>query len=319
MTGVLAAQPVVVVGDANVDMLLHLPDRGVPLAERQVTEPELHGGGTGANTAVALARLAVPVRFVGAIGDDGYGRFIQRDFAAEGVGTGGLVIKPDAYTPMVMAIIEPDGERMLVIWPPVGGAHTHLHPDDIDPRWLAGAAWLHTTGMCLRAAPVRDAVLHSMTLARAAGLTVSLDLNLRLELWGADRVFRRMVAQAMELADVVFGSATDELLPFTGAPTPLDAARTLAAGARTVVARLGPDGALAVDPAGAAVTVPAQPVTVVDTLGAGDAFNGGFIAARAGGASLWAALSWGNAVAGLKITRTGARAVPHLDEVRAAL
>lgn len=312
-------KPVIMLGDANVDMLIHTPERVSGDAKPAIRPPELHGGGTVANAAVALARLDVPVAFVGMIGDDGYGRFVQADLAGEGIDTRGLVVDRDVFTPMVLALVYPNGERLLVIWPPEGGAHTHLHPDDLDPAMIRGAGWLHTSGMCLRADPLREAVLHGMQLAHDAGVPVSLDLNLRLELWGWGDRIRATLDRALPLTDVLMGAGAEEIVPLAGAETVPDAARTLAGGVRTVVARRGADGALAATPAGDLVAQPGFPVVVVDTLGAGDAFNGGFIAARAAGHDVAEALRWGNAVAALKITRQGARGVPSRTEVERLL
>ncbi len=78
------AKPVVVVGDANVDLVIRLPDRPKQAADLTQSVPQLFGGGSAANTAVALARLGVRTAFVGAIGDDGYGRYRARRSATRG-------------------------------------------------------------------------------------------------------------------------------------------------------------------------------------------------------------------------------------------
>ncbi|MCD4685454.1 MAG: sugar kinase [Anaerolineae bacterium] len=305
---------VVVLGDANVDMVIRLPDRSAGTPDMTGSQPQLFGGGSAANAAVALARLDVPAAFVGAVGDDGYGRFVRADLIAEGIDPRGLRTLPETFTPMVIAMIEPSGERLIVVWPPERGADVQLTPDHIDAEQITSAAWLHTSGMCLRASPVRETVLHAMQIAHDAGVPVSLDLNLRLELWGWGDDIRATVAQAIPLADVVFGGAQEELIPLTGIADPVEAARTLAGDARIVVARQGASGALATTPEGV-VQVPAFPTQVVDTLGAGDAFDGGFIASRLDGADVQEALRWGNAVAALKIQRAGARGAPTRDEV----
>ena len=95
-------------------------------------------------------------------------------------------------------------------------------------------------------------------------------------------------------------------------------ARALATDGRVAIARLGAQGALAI--AGEEVVrVPAFRVDVVDTLGAGDVFNGGFIAAMIEGYTLEESLRWGNAAAALKITRPGARGAPTREELLAFL
>jgi fructokinase/2-dehydro-3-deoxygluconokinase len=309
---------VLIVGDANVDLVMHLPSPGAAPAQRGEIQARIDGGGTGANTAVALARLGLPVSFAGVIGSDRYGRWIAEDFGRERVDTSGLVVRADAFTPTVMIIVGADGERHAVLWPPDGWAHTLLRPDDIPDALIAGASWLHTTGMCLRATPVREAMLHAMRAARAAGVPVSLDLNLRLELWGWGDDVRRTAERAVELADVVLGNAREEIAPLAGCDDLEAAARALGGGRRAVVARLGAEGALAVTP-GELVYVGGFPIEVVNTVGAGDAFNGGFIAARLEGRPVRDALRWGNAVAALKIQGDSARALPSRAEVQALL
>ncbi len=314
----MAASQVVVLGDANVDMLIRLPDRASGTPDLTNAVPQLHGGGTAANVAVALARLGVAVTMVGAVGDDGYGRWVRDDLVREGVDVRGLCSVHDAFTPMVMALIEPDGERLVVVWPPEGGAHSRLEAHAIDPALMSSARWLHTTGICLRASPAREAVLHAMELARQAGLTTSLDLNLRFELWGLDDATRRTFEQAIELSDVVFGNAEEEIVPLAGVDSAEAGARFLCGGTRIVVARQGDKGALVVTPQ-ETFHAPAFRTQVVDTLGAGDAFSGGFIAACLATLGVRDAATWGNAVAALKIAQTGARGLPFLEDLKHTL
>jgi len=307
-----------IVGDANVDLVIHLPGSSALPPRQGELQPRIVGGGTGANTAVALARLGVPASFAGTIGADRYGRWIIEDFGREHVDTRGLVVRADAFTPTVVIVVGTDGERYAVLWPPEGWAHTLLRPEDLPVSLIAGASWLHTTGMCFRALPVRAAMFHAMRTARAGGVPVSLDLNLRLELWGWGDDVRRTARRAIEHADVVFGNAREEIAPLAGYEQVEPATRALCDGRRIVVARLGAEGALGVAP-GQAVHAPAFPATVVNTVGAGDAFNGGFIAARLEGRSMSDALRWGNAVAALKIQGDSARALPSRADVQALL
>ncbi len=308
---------VLTLGDVNVDMVIRLPER-VPGQMPQLTPPTLFGGGSVGNVAVALARLDVPVAFVGTVGDDGFGRFALDDLAGEGVDTTYLQ-QVHAFTTTVFALIEPDGERLVTAWPPENAAHTFLSPQDVEAIDFSRAAWLHTSGMVMRASPVREAALHAMALARQAGVPVSLDLNLRLELWGWGDDIRATITQAVALADVVFGSAAEEIAPLAGADDHAAAAQALADRARTVIARLGAEGALIVTPDGRAAHVAGFPTPVVDTLGAGDAFDGGFIAARLAGRDAVEAARWGNATAAWKIAHHGARGLPRREDVARVL
>jgi sugar/nucleoside kinase (ribokinase family) len=267
--------------------------------------------------AVGLARLGVPVAFLGKLGDDLHGRFLLDDLAREGVDTAYLRVDPEAYTSVVIALVDPEGERMLFGWRQ-HVADTKLRPEEIDPDAVANAAWLHTSGLGLREIPSRDAVLHAMAMARDLDVSISLDLNLRPRDNVLPAPFRETMERAVSLADVVLGSAEELVLLAPAASTEV-AARALAGGERIVVARLGPEGALAVSTDGQVVTVPAFPTEVVDTLGAGDAFDAGFIAARLEGLNIESALRWGNAVAALKIARSGARGLPSREEVESLL
>lgn len=294
---------VVVVGDANVDLEIRLP-----LGSRAThanPEPEMSGGGSAANTAAALARLEVPVRFVGAVGDDAAGRYAVESLAGTGVDTTAVQTVTSQATVMVIVVIPPGGERLIYVWPPRGGAHAMLDPEHAA-RAVEGADWLHVSGICLRVPPAREALFSAMGHARDRRIPVSLDLNLRLENWGWEEDFREVVLRAVERADVVLGSAVDEIAALGDDSDPITAARSLGAGDRLIVARMGAAGAIAVE--GRKITsAPGFDVDVVDTVGAGDAFNAGFIAARLEHRSVDEALAWGNAVAASTIAGPGAR------------
>lgn len=312
-------KPVLIIGDACVDLLVQVPEQSGN--HQHQTPPELHGGGTGANTAVALARLGVSTAFIGTIGDDGYGRFTREALGSEGVNTS-YIITCDAFTSVVLALIDTQGERTLFGWPRRGAAHTQLLPEQIEPEVIQQMAWVHSTGMCLVQSPVREAALRGMELAREANIPVSFDLNIRLgfdEDGKLPEVFLNTLRQAITLSDYVFGSGEEEFVHLTPEKSFEAAAQTLAEDKRTVIVRLGSEGAIAVTTRQETIMVPSFPVEVVDTLGAGDAFNAGFITACIEGQPLAKAVRWGNAVAALQIGQPGARSSPHRKEVEAIL
>jgi sugar/nucleoside kinase (ribokinase family) len=277
----------------------------------------MFGGGSAANTAAALSRLGVDCAFVGSVGDDTFGRLAVESLAEAGVGIEAVQVTDGSPTVTVIAVVKPDGDRLIYVWPPTRGAHGALRPETaLDAA--AGARWLHVSGICLRVSPAREALLAVMTEAQTRGIPVSFDLNLRLENWGWDDGFRDIVESALERSDLVMGAASDEVVPLAGIDDPVEAARSLATDDRLVIARLGADGAVACSAAGTVAASGFQ-VPVADTLGAGDAFNAGFIAARLRGADVAGSLEWGNAVAALTITRSGARSSPARLELEAFL
>ena len=149
-------------------------------------------------------------------------------------------------------------------------------------------------------------------------MRVSFDLNLRLENWGWEGDFRAVAETAIARSDIVLGAASDEVAALAGIDDPVEAAMSLAGDGRVVIARLGAGGAVACSDAGV-VTVPGFEVEVLDTVGAGDAFDAGFIAAQLRSPDVTEGLRWGNAVAALAISRPGARSTPTLQEVQALL
>lgn len=299
------------IGDANVDMEIRLPQMAAPTHANP--DPRLFGGGSAANTAAALARLDVDCRFVGAIGDDDFGRFATQSLADSGVDVRSVTTVAGSPTVMVMVVIPDGGDRLIYVWPPTGGAHGALTVDHALASSI-DADWLHVSGLCLRLAPARDAVLAAMEQANEAGIPVSFDLNLRLENWGWDDGFRQFIETAVARADVVLGAAEDEIVPLANHDDVVEAGLSIAADRRTVIARLGADGSVACSADGV-VAVPSFPVEVIDTVGAGDAFNAGFIAARLKGADLTSALRQGNAVAALSVAQPGARSTPARAQV----
>ncbi len=165
---------------------------------------------------------------------------------------------------------------------------------------------MHLTGITpALSATAREATTRARDVARQHGLTISLDLNLRRRLWtdaDAAPVLRALVAGV----DVVFGSP-DELAVLVDADPDDDpsqlASGVTAFGPTTVVAKLGTGGAIGVETGGSAVRIEALPVaTVVDPVGAGDAFCAGFIAGRLDGVDLETALRMGNACGALAVS-----------------
>lgn len=290
-----------------------------------------------ANTAVCLSRLECAVKFVGRVGDDAFGRYILDDFAKEGVDTRHMSQSRDRPTVAVLVFIDLSGERYISLWPPRDAAHTTLRPEEIPPDVLDGADWLHTSGLSLRQEPLRSATLETMHRARQSGVKVSLDLNMRLEFFGMPPEDASAFLEAFEITDILFGSASEEILPlanllarrssnashlqFAGVspseppgPDVLAASDFLSAGRRVVVARLGGKGTSVLGPEGHFES-PAFKVPVVDTTGSGDAFDGGFLAALIEGRGLDEAARWGNAAAAMNISRVGGRNVPGKPEL----
>jgi sugar/nucleoside kinase (ribokinase family) len=306
----MTQKPVVAFGDAAADVLIRLPPKTGRAALRDISPRAFPGGAMG-NTAVALARLGVPVALAAAVGGDGYGRFLRRRFEECGVDVAQMVTLPERFTLVTTAIIDREGERYLAAYPPQGMASAYYPAGRLDRDWLGQAAWLHATGAPFGEGTTREAAIEAMQVAREAGVPVSFDLNLRPRSEDLPGDLVERLWQAVRLSDNVFGSGADEFTYFTGESDRVEAAHSLARSGAVVVARTGPEGCLVIQPGQAPVRVPAFPTAVVDTLGAGDVFDAGFITARLAGRDVLEAARWANAAAALSIAGEGA--AEHLE------
>jgi len=298
-----------------------------PLAE--ASRFERFVAGAEANVAVGLARLGHSVEFVGRVGADGFGEAIRRRLRGEAVGTAHLVTDAEAATGLMFRERRHLGPAQ-VLYARRGSAGARLSVDDVvraaDAGVLSDARWLHLSGITpALSESAQAATFRAAELARAAGLTISLDLNLRRRLWTdevAGPVLRRLAAGA----DVVLGSP-DELAVLAGQPPDAGlvelAQAVLAIGPTMVVLKLGADGALlaSTDAPGSPIPRPAVPLPVViDPVGAGDAFCAGFIAARLEDLQLERALDYANACGAAAAASLGDQTgLPDRDELVALL
>jgi fructokinase len=267
-------------------------------------------GGAPANVAVGLARLGVPVRFIGKVGDDPFGHFLEQTLAGAGVDTRGMRFDPEARTGLAFVALRADGEREFTFFRHPS-ADMRLHPSEIDPALFAGARLFHFGSITLITEPSRSATFAAVKAARAAGCAISYDPNLRLPLWpGAEEARREMLA-AMPVADVVKVS-DDEAVFLHGDPERC-AEALLAQGPRLVLVTRGAAGCDYFTAAGARGHVAGFSVTAIDTTGAGDGFVAGLLAhlPALGGAplpeeELREILRFANAVGALTCTQKGA-------------
>ncbi|SHN43603.1 carbohydrate kinase family protein [Cryptosporangium aurantiacum] len=300
---------VLVVGDANPDLVLRgdvVPRFGQ--AEQLLDSADLVLGGSAAITAVGCARLGLRTALLARVGDDVFGTVTRGWLAERGVPLE-RPERPQQPDPTGLSVIlsTPDDRAILTL----PGTIPTLSPADVTDALLGRARHVHVASVFLQptlAAGLADVFAR----ARAAGVSTSLDTN-----WDPSE---RWTGIRELLANVdVFLPNTAELLAVTGCDDLVEAASTLVAGGTTVVLKDGARGGRVWSPAGE-YAAPSVPVDVVDTTGAGDSFNAGFLAAHLGGAPLPEAVAWA-AAAGSLSTRaaggTAAQATP--DEIRAAL
>lgn len=298
---------VVVVGSVNVDLVVvapRLPGRGETVIGGDVAR---HHGGKGGNQAVAAARLGAGVAFVGAVGDDDLGLAARTALEREGIDVDHLatVARP---TGVALIVVDATAENLIAVAP---GANAALAPAAVE-RALAGLAIGpgDVVLTCREIAP--ESVIAALAGARDAGAIGVLNPA---PADGLDRA-------TADLAGVLTPNAS-ELVAIAGSGDPEVAARSLLAGGppgRAAAVTLGAAGALVVPATGTAIAVPSAAVFPVDTVGAGDTFNGALAAGLAAGLPLVGACRRAVAAAGLSTTRPGARGgMPTLAELEAHL
>jgi sugar/nucleoside kinase (ribokinase family) len=289
--------PVVVVGDVATDVVAVLDGAPAPGSDRPASI-RTRGGGAGANVAVHLAQLGVPVVLAGCVGDDPAGAGLVAELTAAGVGLR-LRTVAGATTGTIVSLVEPGGQRSMLA---DRGANLALRPDDLPP--LAVGGHLHLSGYTLLDPGPRAAGLAAIAAAVDAGATVSVDPASTgpLARYGVDRWLADTAG-----AHVLLPNA-DEARLLTGCPDVAAAGRALAARHRIVAVSLGVEGALWAS-GDVLLHRPAHPTTVVDTTGAGDAFASGLLAAwlREPAIDPADALDAGLARAAAVVRRPGAR------------
>ncbi|MEZ4700772.1 MAG: sugar kinase [Rhodothermales bacterium] len=304
---------VVTLGEA---MTLFVPARIGRL--RYANHYERSVAGAESNTAIGLAKLGHRVGWLSRVGDDEFGQYILSFLRGEQVDVSRVRLTPDAPTGVFFKERRSlDATR--VFYYRAGSAASRLHPHDLDADYLRSARYLHLTGITpALSASCRETTKAAIQIANEAGVPISFDPNLRLKLWSAGEA-REAFLEILPHVQLVLTSL-DEAALITGLSDPeRAAARLLDTGPSTVVIKRGEEGATAADAEGI-LFAPAMKVSVVETVGAGDAFNAGFLSGRLRGWSLAESLRLGNIMGALATTAPGdIEGLPDWAEVQAYL
>jgi sugar/nucleoside kinase (ribokinase family) len=270
---------VIVVGELNADLILSgdvVPTFGQ--VEKVVDDASLVMGSSSAIFACGAARLGLRVAFVGKVGDDALGHFELGELQRHGVDTSGVIIDPTLKTGLTV-ILSRDDDRALLTYL---GTIAALRYDEIDQALLARGRHLHL-GSYFLLDELRPDIPRLFRDAHRLGLTVSLDTNYDpKEQWDGG------LREALAEVDIFLPNRT-ELLAISGQSEVDAALQVLGAQVPTVAVKLGADGARALH-RGSFVDAEPLSVQVVDTTGAGDSFDAGYVYGHLAGWSVAEAL-----------------------------
>jgi sugar/nucleoside kinase (ribokinase family) len=310
---------ILVVGELNPDILISDPDPAPVFGEveRVVGSIRMTVGSSSAIVACGAARLDLRVAFCGVVGDDQFGRFMIDELTKRGIDVSACTIDPDRPTGASVILTSGTDRAILTAMGTIGA----LDVDTLPASLVGRARHLHAGSFYLQETS-RDRLPAFFATARDAGATTSFDTN-----WDPFEGWDGGVDAMLESSDVFFPNA-EEVRRIARKDDVEEAALSLASrgsrgrsdGGPIVAVKLGAAGALACRADGPIVRVPAMAIEPVDTTGAGDSFDAGFLRAWLDGGDLRESLEFG-VVCGALSTRQpgGVDGQPTLAEARAAL
>lgn len=288
-------KPIIVFGSINMDLVTKTP--GLPAAGETITGYEFFtaGGGKGANQAVAAARLGIPTQIVGRVGGDEFGRQLLADLQTAGVQTDGVLVDETTSSGVAVITVDDRGENNIII---IAGANGQLNETDVErlSDRLSGAA-----ALLMQLEIPMPVVQLAAQAAHSAGVPVILDpapaQDIPNELYPLVDIITPNQLEASQLVG----------FPVDGEETAAQASAVLRQrGVGSAIVKLGDRGVLCAT-AEETFFVPAFSVQAVDTVAAGDAFNGALAVALSEGRPLREAVVWGAAAGAISATKAGAQ------------
>jgi 2-dehydro-3-deoxygluconokinase len=274
-------------------------------------------GGDTSNFAIAASRAGGRVGYLTRVGDDAFGESFLNLWQREGIDISCIIKDSDAFT--AAYFISRKGKKHHFTYFRKGSAASRMTPDFLPRDYIASARLLHVSGIGQAiSASACETIAAAIAMARAAGILVSYDLNFRPGLWTLERA-REVIHETCRQADMIFPSL-DEARQLSGLAA-LDeiAGFYLEMGPKIVVLKLGADGALLATAESLLAFSPNQ-VESIDMAGAGDTFDGAFIARYLAGRPLDDCVRFANAAAAITTTGLGCVVpVPRIEAIEALM
>lgn len=296
---------VVVVGELNVDLILQdissFPEMG---KEKLAQDMVLTMGSASAILASNLARLGVRVGFAGKLGRDQFAEVVLSTLVERGVDTGGIEQDADSRTGITVSLTFPDNYAMVTYM----GAMEEFGVSGVDFNYLTRAKHMHLSSYYLQPA-MREGCVELFRRAKEASMTTSFDPG-----WDPQEEWAADIRDVLHYVDV-FLPNEQEALNISGQVTIEDALNELGANSSVVIIKRGSEGAACLAE-GEIIKTRAYAVNPIDTTGAGDSFNAGFLYEWLRGSDIRRCLNSGSACGALATTKLGgSTASPTIQEL----
>lgn len=283
----------VVIGDANIDLVVAGGSYDLqPGQEVLVDNIEMHVGGGAALFAISLAKLGVRVAFNGVLGDDSHGQYIRGRFAEYGIDTR-MVETSKVHSTGISIAFNPGVDRSFITY---WGSNMELQFDTLSVEQMAQGRHVHLTGY--KGKRNHDSYLSLVKKLKEVGVTLSCDVG-----WDDSGEWDKGVFEIMKYIDVFLMNET-ECFHYTGLENVEDSLRYMSEFCSHVVIKLGKNGAVSIKD-GSIVRLPGYSVEAVDTTGAGDSFNAGYLFGFLSGKDVETSLRYGNACGALSVSAFG--------------
>ena len=280
-------------------------------------------GGAPFNSAVAYSKLGGKSGVIGSVGSDEFGKYIKSVLEKYMVDTSGLVFKENLRTSLAFIKLRDDGERDFFFYrkPWTVTADTELTKDELNLELFSKAKWLHISGMALSHKPMREAIFEAIKVAKENDVKVSFDPTVRLDVWWNIEEMKKVYEKVTKQADMYTLSINEAVLLY-GENKPMELATRIIEefpNLEILSLRMGKDGAYSLEREGEEIRTvyetTIKDVKVIDTTGAGDAWNAAYILGLNKGWPLERRVKFANIVATLKCRDYGAiNGLPTLDE-----
>lgn len=244
-----------------------------------------HPGGAPANFLAAVAKRGGRAAFLGKVGNDTFGKLLNRTLRESGIDTSGLIVSDDTFTTLAFVTLDEEGNREFS-FARKPGADTQLTTDEVRFEIIDNTRLLHFGTLSLTNEPARSTTYEAVRYAKRNGKLVSYDPNYRAPLWKTEQEAKEQMLGGLSLADIV--KISDEEVAFLFGLSPQEGGRHILKNypARLIFVTCGAQGCYFFNGKGEGYVPALQNIKVKDTTGAGDIF---------GGSAMWKLLEIGAA------------------------